>query len=98
MDKAKVVEDKVISNDMVCLSRQYHYKFFKDYLSRILSGSFMNTLYNNPLTQNLFNPFLANVPILYHLKTPKNLWFSSVFRRYKMGTFVRNRLKLIIKE
>ena len=26
-----------------------------------------------------FNPFLANVPILYLLKTPENLWFSGVF-------------------
>ena len=38
------------------------------------------------------NPFLANVPILYPLKTPENLWFSGVFRRYKMGTLVRNEL------
>ena len=30
-----------------------------------------------------FNPFLANVPILYPLETPDNLWFSGVFREYK---------------
>ena len=41
----------------------------------------------------LINPFLANVPILYHLKTPENLWFSGVFRGYKMGTLARNGLK-----
>ena len=41
----------------------------------------------------LFNPFLANVPILYPLKTPENLWFSGVFRGYKMGTLARNRLR-----
>ena len=35
-----------------------------------------------------FNPFLANVPILYPLKTP--IWFSGVFRGYKMGTFTKN--------
>ena len=28
----------------------------------------------------LLNPFLANVSILYPLKTPENLWFSGVFR------------------
>ena len=39
------------------------------------------------------NPFLANFPILYPLKTPENLWFSGVFREYKMGTLARNRLK-----
>ena len=29
------------------------------------------------------NPFLTNVPILYPLKIPENLWFSGVFRGYK---------------
>ena len=38
------------------------------------------------------NPFLANVPILYLLKTPENLWFCGAFRGYKMGIFVRNGL------
>ena len=41
----------------------------------------------------LFNPFLVNVPILYPLKTPENLWFSGVFREYKIGTLARNRLR-----
>ena len=39
------------------------------------------------------NSFLANVLILYLLKTPENLWFSHVFRGYEMGTLARNRLK-----
>ena len=34
-----------------------------------------------------FNPFMANVPILYPLKTPENLWFSGVFRGYNMGIY-----------
>ena len=42
------------------------------------------------------NLFLANVPILYPLKTPENLWFSSVFSRYKMGTLTQNRLSIIL--
>ena len=42
----------------------------------------------------LFNSFLVNVPILYHLKIPENLWFSAVFREYKMGTLARNGLSL----
>ena len=29
------------------------------------------------------NPFLANVPISYPIKTPKNERFSGVFRDYK---------------
>ena len=36
--------------------------------------------------------FLANVPILYPLKTPENLWLSDVFRGYKMGTLAGNGL------
>ena len=39
-----------------------------------------------------FNPFLTNLPILYPLKTPANLWFSGAFRGYKMGTLARNGL------
>ena len=39
------------------------------------------------------NPFLANVPFFYLLKTPENLWFSGVFRGYKIGTLARNGLK-----
>ena len=30
-----------------------------------------------------FNPFQANVPFLYPLKTSENLWFSDVFRGCK---------------
>ena len=43
-------------------------------------------------TNNVFNPFQANFPILYPLKTPENIWFSSVFRGYKMGTLAGNGL------
>ena len=38
----------------------------------------------------LLNPFQANVPILYPLKTPENLWFSGVFSGVKMETLPRN--------
>ena len=40
----------------------------------------------------LLNSFLANVPILYPLKTSENQRFSGGFRRYKMGTLARNGL------
>ena len=35
---------------------------------------------------NIVNPFLANVPILYPLKTLENQRFYIVFRRYKIAT------------
>ena len=41
---------------------------------------------------HVLNPFLANVPVLYPLKTLENLWFFGVFRGYKMGTLARNGL------
>ena len=40
----------------------------------------------------MFYPFLANVSILYPLKTPENQRFSCVFRGNKMGTLDRNGL------
>ena len=40
-----------------------------------------------PVCLRLFNPFLADVLILYPLKTP------GVFKGYKMGTLARNDLK-----
>ena len=43
----------------------------------------------------ILNPFLANVHILYPLKTPENQRFSGVFRGYKMGTLAGNELNLI---
>ena len=36
------------------------------------------------------NPFLANVPLLYPLKTSENLRFSDVSRGYRSGTLVKN--------
>ena len=38
-----------------------------------------------------FDPFHANVPILYPLKTP-NVWFSGDFRGYNMEILAGNRL------
>ena len=38
------------------------------------------------------NPFSTSVPLLYPLKTSENLRFSDVFRGYRSGTLVKNRL------
>ena len=45
------------------------------------------------LVSQSINPFLANIPISYPLKTPENLWLSGVFRGNKMGTLSRNGLR-----
>ena len=44
----------------------------------------------NCLWKDRISPFLANVSILYPLERPKHLWFSSVFRGYKLRTLARN--------
>ena len=44
--------------------------------------------------KNIFNPFLADVPILCPLKKPEhlpeNFCFSGIFRGYEMGALARN--------
>ena len=44
------------------------------------------------LNHSVINPFQANIPILYPLKTTENLYFSGIFRGYKMGTLAWNGL------
>ena len=41
----------------------------------------------------LLNPSLVNIHISNPLKTTENIWFSGVFRRYKMETLLRNWFK-----
>ena len=43
------------------------------------------------LTSMFFNPFHANIPFLYFLKTSQNFWFSDVFRKYRNGTLSRGK-------
>ena len=40
----------------------------------------------------LINPLIADVPILYPLKTPHKFWLSGVNRRCKTGTLIMNGL------
>ena len=45
------------------------------------------------LNKKLINPFLANLPNLYPLKTPENnSWFFGVFKGSEMGKLTRNGL------
>ena len=62
------------------------------------SNSFLNSkkasYYANLIRAKIqsFNPFAANIPTLYPLKTPENQSFSSVFGKYKKGTSTANEL------
>ena len=51
-------------------------------MGEIIEGKLIRDIY----LKVLINPLLANVPILYPLKTSENLWF-------KMGTLAGNGLK-----
>ena len=55
------------------------------------------SLNNDLINLTLFNPFLANVPILYPLKTLENQRFFAIFRGYDMRTLPRNGLNSLIK-
>lgn len=46
----------------------------------------ISTIKKLVMKADLINPFLADGPILYLLKTPKNQCFVGVFRVYKMQT------------
>ena len=65
-------------------------KFFKGRLPQILLGPFWNTLSHFLAYESawIINPFHANVPFLYPLKTSENQRFSDVFGGYRNGTLV----------
>ena len=74
------------------------WKTWLEFLINYVKGPFMDgfdfIIKTHTMTYSDYrlNPFLANVPILYLLKTPENLWFSVVFRGYQIGILARNRL------
>ena len=78
----------------VLIGRQIRYilKYFSTKYSFLIS--FWIVLRCNAMC--FFNPLMANVSVLYPLKTPENLWFSGVFRGYKMVTSARNGLMIQI--
>ena len=62
------------------------------------STGFYNTSTYVKIKNTSLCPFLANVTILYPLKTPENLWFSNVFRGYKMETLAKNGQSEAVRE
>ena len=81
-------------NDVVNFEHySYFLKYFKPFFFGVSIVHFEQvTICWAGTTKISLYPFLANVPILYPLKTPENQRFSSVFRRYKIGTLARNEL------
>ena len=59
--------------------------YFSVHLFDFFSPIFLAMLDTSSKLNSVFNSFLANVLILYSLKTPENLLFSDVFSGYKMG-------------
>ena len=64
-------------------------------MSKIKTG-FIFFFFQFQYDKRLPKPFLTDASILYPLKTSENLWFSGVFRGYKMGTLVKNGLISVI--
>ena len=66
-----------VQNTTIKTQAQYIYNLFRVKIA------------NRPI---MFNPFSTDVLLLYPLKTSDNLRFSDVFRGYRSGTLVENRL------
>ena len=62
----------------------YYNRFFLCQKRLVSIGVFVMSL--------IIIPFLANVSVLYPLKTPENFCFSGVFREYKIETMAKNGL------
>ena len=64
MDREELVKDSPskIWNDMVCLGRPYHLKFFKVVPPQTLLGSFLNTLSHIYLHRYLFHLHKFTLP------------------------------------
>ena len=82
---------------MECSCIFFNFKCCHLRLSSYSTTKWVKVIKNGPCKiserQHLLNPFLANIPILYPLKTPENRWFSGVFKGYKIGTLATNGLK-----
>ena len=65
-------------------------QIFDKIQAEITSSNVLDVLWINGISYKI-NPFLANVLILYPLKTPENLWFPGVPLRYKMATLASHR-------
>ena len=96
-------EGLIFHNSRKILENKRFSAVFKEFKKWGLCNIFGNTAkwcdnfwaYNHSLLRSCEwrnNQFLTFVLILYHLKTPKILWFSGVFRGSKMGTLTRNGL------
>ena len=83
-----------MSNDYrLLLSQKIRDRFYNlKNLKTILADACLMLLCESPGKYEHLNPVLANVTILYPLKTPQTQRFSDVFRRDKMEIFAKNGL------
>ena len=102
-----LVKNLEIFQKFVLKIKELNYFIFLDLLTSHLSPllflkNYLNSVQNlhtekiNLVINFQLKPFLANVLILYPLKTPENRWFFGVFRGYKMGTLARNGLNKFV--
>ena len=73
------------SNQIASENKLYGLSFWYTSTTIKLSNPCLSSTPTNLLKKlkTFINPFQANVPILYPLKSPENLWFSGVFKGIK---------------
>ena len=62
---------------LVCLSRPYHFKFFKDYLAQILLGPFLNIL----------SQIREQVNTIIHVQLLKIMWIFQYLKLVLLENF-----------
>ena len=99
--KAPVLEsllNKVASlQDCNFIKKRPQHRCFPVNIARFLRKAYIIE-YLWQLLLIVFNPYLANVPFLLLLNMPKILSSSEVFRGFRNGTFVRNRLNIFVSQ
>ena len=86
-----------ISSTIFDSAKNWYWILFRNFAHGKVSTALIYFVWNSNIKLNFLisvNPFLAIVFISYFLKPPENVWFSVIFRKYKMRKMVRNGLHM----
>ena len=86
-----------ISSTIFGSAKNWYWILFRSFAHGKVSTALIYFVWNSNIKLNFLisvNPFLAIVFISYFLKPPENVWFSVIFRKYKMRKMVRNGLHM----
>ena len=82
---------------MVCLSRPYHFKFFKGCLRQILLGPFLNTLTHLFLNFIILMAFLLQTYIRNNFNWVSKLFLRSMYLELWLQLIQKNLLKMFLQ-